>query len=153
MINGALVVPLSQYTRTERERERESRHTDRQTDRERDMQVVRHVNQNVFLHQTAESQKEILASKKRLSFKTELDDFDKCVGRRTVNEIYGRKKIRQFMHSAVYHLRSRHPNVPEQNMCQPLRYWVLGRTVGRLRKQQAKVLASEIKMLLFLYKF
>ena len=41
--------------------------------------------------------------------------------------------------------------VPEQNMCQPLRYLVLGRTVGRLRKQRAKVLASEIEMLLFLY--
>ena len=39
----------------------------------------------------------------------------------------------------------------EQNMCQPLRYWVLGRTVGRLRKQQAKVLAREIEMLLFFY--
>ena len=41
--------------------------------------------------------------------------------------------------------------VPEQNMCQPLTYWVLGGTVGRLRKQQAKVLASEIEMLLFFY--
>ena len=40
--------------------------------------------------------------------------------------------------------------VPEQNMCPPLRYLVLGRTVGRLRKQQAKVLASEIEML-FIY--
>ena len=42
--------------------------------------------------------------------------------------------------------------VPEQNMCQPLRYWVLGRTVGRLRKQHAKVLANKIEMLLFFYK-
>ena len=40
--------------------------------------------------------------------------------------------------------------VPEQNMCQPLRYWVLDWTVGRLRKQQAKVLAIELEMLLLL---
>ena len=106
-INGALGVPLSQYR--EREGERERRQTDRQADRER-QQADRHVNQNVILHQRAEPQKEILASKKPQSFKTELDDFDKCVVRRTVNEMYGRKKIRQFMHSAVYHLRSRHPN-------------------------------------------
>ena len=26
------------------------------------------------------------------------------------NEMYGRKKIRQFMHSAAYHFRSRYPN-------------------------------------------
>ena len=39
--------------------------------------------------------------------------------------------------------------VPVQNICQPLRYWVLGQTVGRLRKHQAEVLASEIEMLLF----
>ena len=137
-INGALVVPLSQYTESERESESER---DRQTDTER-QQADRHVNQNVIPHQRAEPQKEILASKKTRSFKTELDDFDKCVVRRTVNEIYGRKKIRQFMHSAVYHLRSRHPNCPRtEHVAATV---VLGRTVGRLRKQQAKVLASEI---------
>ena len=117
------------------------------------MQVVRHVNQNVIPHQTAEPQKEILASKKRQSFKTELDDFDKCVVRRTVNEIYGRKKIRQSCIQPYIIFGAGTRIVPEQNMCQPLRYWVLGLTVGRLRKQQAKVLASEIKVLLFLYKF
>ena len=54
----------------------------------------------------------ILASKKPRSFKTELDVFDKCVVRRTASEMYMRKKMRQFMHSALYHLRSRHPNCP-----------------------------------------
>ena len=112
-INGA---PFS-----ERERERE-RETDRQTERQ---QADRHVNQNLIQHQRAEPQKDILASKKLRSFKTELDDFDKCVVRRTVNEMYGRKKIRQFIHSPVYHLRSRHPNCPRTEMCQPLMYWVL----------------------------
>ena len=114
-INGTLVVPLSLYRERERERERErkrDRQTDRQTDRER-QQADRHVNQNVIPHQRAEPQKEILASKKPRSFKTELDDFDKCVVRRTVIEMYGRKNIRQFMHSAVYNLRSRHPNRPK----------------------------------------
>ena len=39
--------------------------------------------------------------------------------------------------------------VPEQTRCQPLWYWVgHGRTLGRLRKQQANVLASDIEMLL-----
>ena len=47
-----------------------------------------------------------------MELKTELDDFDKCVVRRIVNEMYGRKKIQQFIHSVVYHLRSRHPNCP-----------------------------------------
>ena len=122
-INGALVVPLSQY---------------RETDRQRDSKLSdRHVNQNVIPHQRAEPQIEILASKKPQSFKTELDDFDKCAVRRTVNEMYGRKKIRQFMHSAVYHLRSRHPNCPRTEHVPATE--VLGRTVGRLRKQQVSV--------------
>ena len=76
-----LVVPLSQYRERERERKRErERQTDRQTDRQTERQQAdRHVNQNVIPHQRAEPQKEILASKKPRSFKTELDDFDKCV--------------------------------------------------------------------------
>ena len=68
---------------------------------------------------------------------TELDDFDKCVVRRTVNEMYARKKIRQFMQPAVYHLRSRHPNCPRTVHVSAT--VVMGRTLGRLRKQQAKV--------------
>ena len=58
--------------------------------------------------------------------------------------MYGRKKIRQSMNSAVYHLRSRHPNCPRTEHVPAT--VVLGRTVGRLRKQQAKELASEIEM-------
>ena len=64
---------------------------------------------------------------------------------RTVNEMHGRKKIRQFMQPAVYRLRSRHPNSP-RTVHVPATV-ELGWTLGRLRKQQAKVLASEIEML------
>ena len=65
--------------------------------------------------------------------------------------MYGRKKIRQFMYSdsAVYYLRSRHPNCPRTEHVPATEVLVIGRTVGRLRKQQAEVLASEIEMLLF----
>ena len=63
--------------------------------------------------------------------------------------MYGRKKIRQFMQPAVYHLRSRHPNCPRTEHV--LATEVLGRTVGRLLKHQAKVLAGEIEMFFFIY--
>ena len=62
----------------------------------------------------------------------------------TVNEMYARKKIRQFMQPAVYHLRSRHPNCPRTVHVSAT--VVLGRTLGRLRKHQAKVLGSETEM-------
>ena len=81
------------------------------------------------------------------NFKAELDDFDKCVVRRTVNEMYGRKKIRQFTQPAVYHLRNRHPNCPRA-LHVPATL-VLGRTLGRMRKQQTKMLATEIEILFF----
>ena len=47
----------------------------------------------------AEPEKEILASKKSRSYKPELDDFDKCFVRRTVNEMYGGKNIRPTLDS------------------------------------------------------
>ena len=60
--------------------------------------------------------------------------------------MYGRKKIRQFVQTAVYQLRSRHPNC-HRTVHVPATL-VFGRTFGGLLKHQAKVLASEIEMLL-----
>ena len=49
---------------------------------------------------------EILASKPR-SDKIELDNFDKCVVRRTVNEMYGLKNIRPTLDRILIELRER----------------------------------------------
>ena len=68
----------------------------------------------------------------------ELDDFDKCVVRRTVNEMYGRKKIRQFMHSAVYHLRSRHPNCPRTEHVPATEVLGIGSDSGEAAKTESE---------------
>ena len=52
--------------------------------------------------------------------------------------MYERKKIRQFMHSAVYHLRCRHPNCPRTEHVQATE--VLG--IGSDSEEAAKT-ASE----------
>ena len=52
----------------------------------------------------------------------------------------------QFMQPALCHLRSRQPNCRGTDQVPAI--IVLGRTVGRLRKQQANVLDSEIEMFL-----
>ena len=51
-------------------------------------------------HIKVEPDKEILVSQKLQSDRIELDDFDKCVVRRTVNEIYGIKRI-QFLLDSI----------------------------------------------------
>ena len=64
-----------------------------QTERERASKLTC-VSTKMLFRIKAEPGKKILASKKPRSYETELDDFDKCVVRRTVNEMYGNKKIR-----------------------------------------------------------
>ena len=65
--------------------------------------------------------------------------------------MYGRKKIRQLMHSSVYHLRSRHPNCPNTENVPATEVLGMGSDRWEAAKQQSKVLASEIEMLLFFY--
>ena len=86
-MNGALSAPLSQY------RERASKLTGIST------RTLSRIN--------AEPEKEILASRKPRSDRIELDDFDKCVVRRTVNEMYGIKKIRPTLDRILIQLRER----------------------------------------------
>ena len=75
---------LYHYHSTERERERE---------REGEKKVTC-VSTRTLSRIKPEPEKEIPASKKPRSYKTELDDFEKCVVRRRVNEMYGSKTIR-----------------------------------------------------------
>ena len=86
-MNGTLSAPLSQY------RERASKLTGIST------RTLSRIN--------AEPEKEILASRKPRSDRIELDDFDKCVVRRTVNEMYGIKKIRPTLDRILIQLRER----------------------------------------------
>ena len=82
----------------------------------------------------AEPEKEVFASKKLRSYNTELGDFDKCVVRRTVSEMYGSKKIRPTLDRISTRYNSCNQPcvifgagtriVQEQTRCQPLWYWV-----------------------------
>ena len=85
--NGVLSIPLSQY------RERAS--------------MLTGVSTRTLSRIKAEPEKEILASRKPRSDKIELDNFDKCVIRRTVNEMYGLKKIRPTLDRILIELRER----------------------------------------------
>ena len=123
---------LYHYHSIERERQRQ---TDRQTDRARERaSKLTCVSTRTLSRIKAEPEKEVLVSKKPRSYKTELDDFDKCVVRRTVNERYGSKTIRptldriQTRYSScnqpcvIFEAGTR--IVQEQTRCQPLWYWV-----------------------------
>ena len=86
-MNGALYAPLSQY------RERASKMTG--------------ISARTLSRNNSEPEKEILASRKPRSDRIELDDFDKCVVRRTVNEMYDIKKIRPTLDKILIQLRER----------------------------------------------
>ena len=85
--NDVLSLPLSQY------RERAN--------------MLNGVSTRILSRIKAEPEKEILASRKPRSDKIELDNFDKCVVRRTVNEMYGLKKIRSTLDRILIELSER----------------------------------------------
>ena len=85
--NGVLSIPLSQY------RERAS--------------MLTGVSTRTLSRIKAEAEKEILTSRKPRSDTIELDNFDKCVVRRTVNEMYGLKKITPTLDRILIELRER----------------------------------------------
>ena len=85
--NEALSVPLPQF------RERASKLTGIST---RTLSRIK-----------SEPGKEILKSRKPRSDRIELDDFDKCVLRRTVNEMYGVKKIRPTLDKILVEVREK----------------------------------------------
>ena len=70
-----------------------------------------------------------------------------CVVRRTVSEMYGRKKIRQFMHSAVYHLRSRHPNSPRTEHVPATDVLGIGSDSGEAAKTASESVRKRYEML------
>ena len=126
-INGALVVPLSQYRERERERERER---DRQTDR--DSKVTGMSTKTLSLIKELRRRRESSRLRSHGALRRSLTtltsvlfggQFMKCTGERR----YDSSCIQPYI---IFRTGTR--IVPEQNMCQPLRYWILGRTVGRL---------------------
>ena len=132
-----------------REGEREIE-TDRLTERERQrererQQADRHVNQNVIPHQRAEPQKEILHLRRYGALRQSLATLTSVLFRGQVIKCTGERRYDSSCIQPYIIFGAGIRKVPEQNMCKPLRYWVLGLTVGRLRKQQAKGKLARLK--------
>ena len=137
---------LHHYHSTETERERD---TDRQTDRQTYSKLTGMSTKTLSRIKELSRRRRSSRLRNHVALRRSLTTLTsvllegqllKCTGERR----YGSSCIQPYI---IFGAGTR--IVPEQKMCQPLRYLVLGRTVGRLRSQQAKVLAREIEKLLF----